>query len=165
MSDEKQLMLLKTAKVLKPRESKFVGKFIELGGKRGAVKEAYQFISPGVKDSTAEVNGSKMMKRIMAKLEDPDYLDEWGLGKPRVLAKLDQLLEAENTQIVKYKTGQYSEGVKEVTSPDNATQMKAVTLAAEINRMKGADNKNEINVGVVVLKPDVIEKREIKDVN
>lgn len=160
MAEDKQLMLLKTAKVLKPRERKFWQAFIENGGNR---KIAYLTISPGIKDESAEVGGSRMMKQILTKLDDPGYFDEINMGIPRVMEKLNQLLEAESIQFI--KTGQYGQNIVEKVTLDNTTQMKAVTLLAEINQMKKTTGGNEINVGVTVLKPDPIEKREVRDVN
>jgi hypothetical protein len=134
-SGQKQLPLLKTDKVLKPRERKFWKAFLETGNQT----EAYKIISPGVTQQSAEVGGSRMMKRILEKLDDPDYLDELGMGKPRVLTKLNELLDCQKAM----SAG--GGGIAHVR--DNATQFQAVKLLAEINKMTKPDG-GDTNIAV-----------------
>ena len=151
MSDQeirdKQQLLLETAKVLKSREILFLRAWLKYGNNR----DAYKAISPDAKDSTADANGSRMMRRIRAKLDVEQYFDECNLGLPRFARDLNRQLKAKKTI--------YYKGVKVADAIDNAARGQALTLLADVLKLRKQNETNN-KFEVVFLKADEIKKPE-----
>lgn len=146
---EKQLTLFKNVRVLTARERVFLDAYTATGN----LRRAYKTISPEASDSSADSAGCRYMRRIKAKLDDDEFLDEAGLGKEALFHGLKRMLKATKPAI---KDG-------EITTyyADNAARMQALTLLADLHGMRKRTERVE---GEITLRPGVPEEvRELYD--
>lgn len=149
MADEKQGELFRTVKGLKPRERRFLKAYMQTKSR----KSAYLAISPNAKPASAEAAGSRMMRRVLEKLDEGETLDEFDLGRERLYAELGGMIQAEK-QV--YHNGHLINSV-----PDNSARMQALLLLADIHGLRKQEiNQNTTFHGHVVLIPGKAGKEE-----
>lgn len=138
---------------LTARERLFLQHYLKLRDQAAA----YRQISRVSTDASAYTCGSRMMRRIREKIDagGGDWLDEFGLGLPRLLAELDARLRATETKF--YQDEQVA------VVEDNGTRMAATRLLAELHkRSLGAESVGDIHQHAHVhvhRGSDVVEQR------
>ena len=139
---------------LTPRERAFMTKLLACNNQ----KTAYLFVSPGVVDSTAKSQGSKMVKRIKSKVDWARLLEEYGFDDFTLLYGLKGMLNARTTKFWRDK--------KIATVVDNATRMRAIELLANLRGKLKLHLELSDEPGrkmYFVLSPDVWPDKDDKD--
>ncbi len=145
-AQDKQLVLLKTVKVLRPKERLALRAYQETLDQA----EAYRRVFPGVSERSVYAAASRFFKRIREKLDDPDYLDEFNLGKPRFYTEIDRLLRATKPATRKvirvYENGTLDEDEESFEAVDNSTRLGALRLLADVHGVGRRSDGTTVNV-------------------
>ena len=173
MSDTKQLELLETTKgspitpeQTKPRhkllswkERQFIRAYMECQNSR----RAYMSVYPKASERTADVNASRLWKRIRQKLDDPEYIDLFDLGKEALYSHVARILRAKKLaiqKIVVFHTGAREPELREETVEvdDYTAQLGALRILAELHGVGKVNVQNQ-QVNFVQILQQAYERR------
>lgn len=135
-------------KLLSWKERQFVRHYLECQNSR----KAYLAVYPKASERTADVNASRLWKRIRTKLDDPEYIDLFDLGKEALYSHVGRILRAKklvNRKVVVFKPGEMEPEVVEETVEvdDYPAQLGALRILAEIHGVgKVSVQQNQVNL-------------------
>lgn len=116
--------------------------FVKIDAFATTNKSAIKGIAAGKNKNDYKVTCTRIFKRIMSVMTQEELLNQFGLGKERVMTELDSRLKA--------NTDKYYQDIFVKTLEDNTTRMKATELLSRIHGMDKQvivdDSKSKVEI-------------------
>lgn len=147
-------------KLLSWKERQFIRHYLECQNSR----QAYMAVYPKASERTADVNASRLWRRIRQKLDDPEYIDLFDLGKEALYSHVGRILRAKKLtmrKVVVFRPGEEEPEVVEesVEVDDYTAQLGALRILAEIHGVGKTNVTVQNQVNLVQILQQAYERR------